>query len=104
MSHLQTRWTDSFYFGEPLTPTYGRALLKWNKFSARKILQGQLMKEREIKKARNEQDRMRRESGSNQHVQKNGVIYKGTADDDDDDDDYYFRPVRPPEGYKDVLS
>jgi hypothetical protein len=25
-------------------------------------------------------------------------------DDDDDDDDSYFRPVEPPEGYKDVLS
>jgi len=25
-------------------------------------------------------------------------------DDDDDDDDDYFRPVGPPEGYKDVLS
>ena len=25
-------------------------------------------------------------------------------DDDDDDDDNYFRPVGPPEGYKDVLS
>jgi hypothetical protein len=24
--------------------------------------------------------------------------------DDDDDDDDYFRPVGPPEGYKDVLS
>ena len=24
--------------------------------------------------------------------------------DDDDDDDNYFRPVGPPEGYKDVLS
>jgi hypothetical protein len=23
---------------------------------------------------------------------------------DDDDDDYHFRPVGPPEGYKDVLS
>jgi hypothetical protein len=28
----------------------------------------------------------------------------GSEDDDDDDDDYYFRPVGPPEGYKDVLS
>jgi hypothetical protein len=27
-----------------------------------------------------------------------------TIDDDDDDDDDYFRPVGPPEGYKDVLS
>ena len=26
------------------------------------------------------------------------------SDDDDDDDDDYFRPVGPPEGYKDVLS
>jgi hypothetical protein len=26
------------------------------------------------------------------------------GDDDDDDDDDYFRPVGPPEGYKDVLS
>ncbi|KAG9240230.1 hypothetical protein BJ878DRAFT_484033 [Calycina marina] len=27
-----------------------------------------------------------------------------TMSHDDDDDDDYFRPVRPPEGYKDVLS
>ncbi|KAG9239948.1 hypothetical protein BJ878DRAFT_546780 [Calycina marina] len=30
------------------------------------------------------------------------IPQSGTVDDDDDDD--YFRPVRPPEGYKDVLS
>ncbi len=65
MRYLQTRWTDSFCLEEPLTPSYGRALLKYNKFSATKILSAQLMKEREIKKARNEQDRMRRKSGSN---------------------------------------
>jgi hypothetical protein len=31
--------------------------------------------------------------------------YEGNrSDDDDDDDDDDFRPVGPPEGYKDVLS
>jgi hypothetical protein len=79
MRYLQTRWTDSFCLEQPLTPSYGRALLKYKKFSATRILSAKLMKERKIKKARNEQDRMRRKSGSSQHVQKNGVIYKGTA-------------------------
>jgi hypothetical protein len=37
------------------------------------------MEERDIKKTQDEQERKRRKSRSNQHVQKNGVIYKGTA-------------------------
>jgi hypothetical protein len=44
-----------------------------------KSLQAQLIKEREIKKSQEEQEKMRRKLGSNQHVQKNRVIYKGTA-------------------------
>jgi hypothetical protein len=79
MEYLQTRWIDSFCDGEPLTPTYGLALVKYEKYSSAKSLSSQLMKEREVKKARAEQERMRRKSGGNQHVQKNGVIYKGTA-------------------------
>jgi hypothetical protein len=34
----------------------------------------------------------------------NGFHVDDDDDDDNDDDDYYFRPVGPPEGYKDVLS
>jgi hypothetical protein len=37
------------------------------------------MKEQEVKKSQAEQERKWQKSGSNQHVQKNGVIYKGTA-------------------------
>ena|ERR1700736_5531147 len=70
---------DSFCLEAVLTPSYSRALLKWNKFASTRILQGKLIKEREVKKAQNERDRMRRKSGSSKHVQKNGVIYKGTA-------------------------
>ena len=37
-------------------------------------------------------------------IRINNIINCYRHDDDDDDDDYYFRPVGPPEGYKDVLS
>jgi hypothetical protein len=70
---------DSLCEEVPLTPSYGRALIKWNKFAFTRILQSTLMKEQELKKAQNERDRIRRKSRSGQHVQKNGVIYKGTV-------------------------
>ena len=70
---------DSLCEEVPLTPSYGRALIKWNKFASTRILQSTLMREQELKKAQSERDRMRRKSGSGQHVQKNGVIYKGAA-------------------------
>ena len=79
MEYLKTRWVDRLCCEAPLTPSYYQALKKYEKYSSMKSLQAQLMKEREIKKSQEEQEKMRRKSGSNQHVQKNGIIYKDTA-------------------------
>lgn len=70
MRYLQTRWMDSTCTEEPLTPSYYRALRRYEKYSSMKILQAQLMSEREVKKSRAKQERMRHKSGGNQHVQK----------------------------------
>jgi hypothetical protein len=79
LEYMHTRWLDSWAVDEPLTPSYFVAVRKYEKYSTKKILQAELMKERELKQAQSERERLRQKSGSNSHVQKNGVIYKGNA-------------------------
>jgi len=79
IEYLKTQWIDVLCLQAPLTPSYYQSLAKYEKYSSMKVLQAQLIKEQEVKKSRDKQDRIRRKSGSNQHAQKNGVIYKGTA-------------------------
>jgi hypothetical protein len=61
----------------PLTPSYSRALLKYQKAVKERVLAERLIKDREMKRVAQEQEKLRIKLGSARHVQKNGVLYKG---------------------------
>jgi hypothetical protein len=77
--YLETQWIDAACLEEVLSPSYYQSLRKWNKFASSRIIKCRLMEEHKVKKNQAEQARKQRKSSSNQHVQKNGVIYKGDA-------------------------
>jgi hypothetical protein len=61
----------------PLTPSYLRALVKYQRAVEPCVLEGYAIKRRDEERALAEVEKTRRKSGSRKHVQKNGVIYKG---------------------------
>jgi len=63
----------------PLTPSYSRALVKYQRAMEPRVLEGSAIKRRDEERAKAEAEKTRRKSGSWKHVQKNGVIYKGKA-------------------------
>jgi hypothetical protein len=63
----------------PLTPSYSRALVKYQRAVEPRVLEGYAIKRRDEERALAEVEKTRRKSGSGKHVQKNRVIYKGKA-------------------------
>jgi hypothetical protein len=61
----------------PLTPSYSRALIKYQKAVEERVLAGRLVQDREMKRVAQEQEKLRIKLGSARHVQKNGVLYEG---------------------------
>jgi len=61
----------------PLTPSYSRALIKYQKAIEPRVLEASAIKARDSTRALVEVEKTRRKTGSGKHVQKNGVIYKG---------------------------
>ena len=63
----------------PLTPSYSRALVKYQKAVEPCILEVSAIKRRDEERVLAEAEKIRRKTGSGKHVQKNGVIYKRRA-------------------------
>ena len=78
-TYLNLRLMDYMNELVPLTPSYSRALVKYQKAVEPRVLEGYAIKKRDEERALAEVEKTRRKSGSGKHVQKNGVIYKGRA-------------------------
>jgi hypothetical protein len=78
-AYLETRLIDHYCDIQPITPGFYRSWKRFTRVSEPKILEGLLIKDREQQRIGAEQARLRRKQGSGKHVQKNGVIYVGTA-------------------------
>jgi hypothetical protein len=61
----------------PITLSYSRTVIKYQRAIKPRVLEGSVIKRRVEERALAEVEKTRRESGSEKHVQKDGVIYKG---------------------------
>ena len=78
-TYLNLRLFDFMNETVPLTPSYSRALIKYQKAVEPRISEAVAIKARDTARALQEVEKTRRKTGSGKHVQKNGVIYKGKA-------------------------
>ncbi len=76
-TYLNLRLIDYMNDEVPLTPSYSRALIKYQKAIEPRVLEASAIKARDSTRALVEVEKTRRKTGSGKHVQKNGVIYKG---------------------------
>ena len=63
----------------PLTPSYSRALVKYQRAVEPRVLEGSAIKKRDKERALAEVEKTYKNSRSEKHIQKNKVIYKGKA-------------------------
>jgi hypothetical protein len=78
-AYLNLRLMDFMDGNVSLTPSYMRALVKYQKAVEPHVLEGSTIKRRDEERVLAEVEKIRRKSRSRRHVQKNGVIYKGRA-------------------------
>jgi hypothetical protein len=75
--YLNMRLFDYMELEIPLTPSYTRALVKYQRAVEPRVLEASAIKARDTVRRLAEIEKTRRKTGSGRHVQKNGVLYKG---------------------------